>query len=76
MNYKEKPTYTHKTMCEMLQICRTWTMNNPSGLLPPLPVQWCDNVSQEENLRAIKDTMPEYKKTNWILLILMKMKII
>lgn len=68
--------YTHKQMSKMMGITRSWTLNSPSGALPFLPVQWCDWVSDEDNLKAIDETLPPSKKTHLILRVLMKLKLI
>ena len=64
---KEKAVYTHKQMVEMMSVTRSWTLNNPSGGLPYLPVQWVDYLTQEQNEKASKETTPPYKKTYWLI---------
>jgi hypothetical protein len=73
---KEKAVYTHKQMCDMISVTRTWTLNSPSGGLPFLPMQWVDYVSQEANVSANIKTMPPYKKPHWLVNLLMKLKIL
>lgn len=67
-----KPCYTHKQMIEIMQVTRSWTLNNPSGPIPYLPIIWSDNVSIEENEKAIRETMPPLKKPHWIIKLLFK----
>lgn len=72
----EKPVYTHTQMREVMSRCRSWTLNNPSGALPYLPVMWIDTVSDKENFKAMYETLPPYKKTNKLLSFLMWCKIL
>jgi len=76
MKNKTKAVYTHKQMCEMMEVTRSWTLNSPSGPLPFLPVEWVDYVSEEANLKANKETMPKHKKPHWLINILMKIKLL
>jgi len=71
----DKPVYTHNQMMEMIQRTRSWILNNPAGPLPYLPIQWVDDVSQEANEKASRETMPPYKKTHNLLKVLMWLKI-
>lgn len=68
---KEEACYTHKQMSEMMSITRSWTLNDPEGPLPPLPVVWV-NIPQEDNEKAMTQTMPKYKKPHWLLKLLFK----
>jgi len=72
---KDKAVYTQKQMCEMASRTRSWTLNNPSGMLPFLPVQWEDSVSQEDNLKAMYETLPPYKKPHWLISLFMWLKL-
>lgn len=74
--YIEKPEYTHKQMIEMISRTRSWTLNKPSGGLPFLPMGWVDCVSQEDNEKATRETLPPYKKTHRILRFLMFIKVL
>ena len=73
---EEKPVYTHRQMIEMMGRTRSWTLSNPSGPLPYLPVQWVNYVSQKENEQASKETMPPYKKPHKLIRFLMWIKIL
>ena len=64
---KEKAVYTHKQMVEMIGITKSWVLNNPSGIVPYIPTQWVDYLTQEQNEKASKETMPPYKKTHWLI---------
>ena len=68
----EKPVFTHRQMCDMMSITRSWTLNNPSGPLPHLP----KNIDEVEFLSELGSTMPEFKKPHWILKLLIKLKIV
>jgi hypothetical protein len=70
----DKAVYTHKQMCEMIQRTKSWTLNNPSGCLPYLPVQWVDYLTQEENENANNKTLPPYKKPHKLIQLLMWLK--
>jgi len=72
----EKAVYTHKQMSEMMGRTRSWTLNNPSGCLPYLPVQWVDYVTQEQNEKASNETMPPYKKPHKLVQFLMWLKVL
>ena len=72
----EKAVYTHKQMCQMMEVTRSWTLNNPSGPLPYIPVQWVDYVSQEANEKANNKTMPPSKPTHKFLKFLMFIKLL
>lgn len=69
---EEKPLYTHKQLCLMMGIVRSWTLNNPSGPLPPIPI----NTEHAASVKDLYDTLPEYKKPHKIIKILMWFKII
>jgi hypothetical protein len=72
----EKAVYTHRQMCQMIARTKSWTLNNPSGELPYLPVQWVNYVSQEQNQKASNETMPPYKKPHKLISFLMFLKIL
>ncbi len=76
MEPREEATYTYRQMIEMITVTRSWTLNNPSGPIPYLPVMWVDYVSQEENSKASKATMPKHKKPHWLINLLMKLRIL
>ena len=64
--------YTHKQMVQMIERTRSWTLNNPSGPLPYLPMD-LDSVHSHEELYS---TLPEYKNPHWLIKLLMSFKII
>jgi hypothetical protein len=73
---RESPVYTHRQMCEMLERTRSWTLNDPSGPLPFMPVEWNMDVSQEVNEKANQETMPPFKKPHKLIQFLMWLKIL
>lgn len=72
---REKAVYTHRQLCEMMEITRSWTLNNPAGPLPYIPAQWVDYVSDEENRKAHLKTRPPHKSPHKIIKLLMWLKI-
>lgn len=72
----EKFIFSNKQMIEMISRTRSWTLHNPSGPLPFLPVGWVDHVPYEDNLKTMYETLPPYKKTSKLLAILMWMRIL
>lgn len=73
---EKKAVYTQEQMLEMMSVTRSWTLNNPSGPLPYLPMIWLDEFSQEDNEKVHRKTMPPTKKPHWLISILMKLRVI
>jgi hypothetical protein len=59
--YTEKPVYAHRQMAEMISRTRSWILHNPADPLPYLPMIWREDISQEENEKAMYETLPPYK---------------
>lgn len=76
METTEKAVFTHRQMIKMMEITRSWTLNNPSGSLPYIPMRWVDYVSQEQNEKANRETMPPYKKPHKLIGFLMWLKLL
>lgn len=72
----EKAVYTHRQMMEMIQRTRSWTLNSPSGILPYIPAQWRNDISFEDNIKAMNETLPPYKKPHPIIKFLIWIKLI
>jgi len=64
----EKALYTHRQMSEMMIITRSWTLNNPAGPLPYLPI----DTECAQNDKELIDTLPPSKKSHWLLKLFFK----
>ena len=60
----------------MMQRARSWTLSNPSGGLPYLPVIWRDDIDEEANIKAMYETLPPYRKMHLLIRFLMWCKLI
>ena len=67
--------YTQEQMEDMMRVTRSWTLNNPIGPLPYLPVKYCWWATLEENIKAIKEHAAEDKKPHWIIKLLINLKV-
>lgn len=72
----EKAAYTHRQMLEMMHRTKSWTLNNPSGPLPYLPVIWQDQIDEKTNFKTMHETLPPYKKPHVLIKFLMWCKVI
>ena len=65
--------FSRGQMVEMMSRTRSWTLNNPSGPLPYLPLEYS---SESSDFLALQKSLPPYKKPKKIVAILIWLKII
>jgi len=72
----EEPLYTQSQLQEMIQISRSWTLNNPNGPITwiPLPKYFLQTTNGDKKIIEYngKMYMPKYKKSHWLLRLLFK----
>ena len=68
----EKGIYTERQLSQMMDITRTWVLNNPTGPLPDLPKS---TDSAKDNFELYV-TIPEPKEPHWSIKLLMFFEII
>ena len=73
MAKKDLELYSHMQLVEMIAVTRSWTLHNPSGPLPPLPLPLYTYNRESKRMELEKDaekTLPIRLRTHWLVKLL------